>query len=374
MQFTQIPGHQIIKNRLLNASNNGRLPHAILLHGPEGNGALALALSLISYELCEQKTETDACGVCDSCSKTNAFIHPDVHFSFPTINSDGSKLSDVFLKEWRKALTANPFLNYEDWMETIKGKDDQSKQGNITAEECREILKKLSLKSYEGGKKFMVMWLPEFLGQSGNILLKLLEEPPEETHFILIAEDLNQMLPTIVSRTQIFNINAFTPNIICEYLKSKHGIEESDALAISFLSKGNISLAQHLMHEEENQFTENMRVWLQYCYANNTVSINEWVNKTSSLGREKIKQFLENCLYIFGECLHNLFIENHKLRVPDANVNFIVNISKLLTEQKIERIYKHINESIMHIERNANAKITMFNLSLTLRNILRGKP
>ncbi len=370
MQFTQVPGQQAIKNRLLNACNHGRLPHAILLHGPEGNGALALALAVISYLLCENKTETDACGECDSCSKTKSFVHPDVHFSFPSINSDGSKLSDAFLKDWRKSLLANPFLNYEQWMEAIKGKDDQSKQGNITAEECREMIKKLSLKSYEGGKKFMVIWLPEFLGQSGNILLKLLEEPPEQTHFILIAEDLNQMLPTIVSRTQIFNINVFPPDVICEYLKTNHHIEENDAMSIAYLSKGNISLALQLMIEEENQFTENMRVWLQYCYANNSVSINEWVNKTSALGREKIKLFLENCLYIFGECLHTLFIANHKPSVPSANINFIVNITKLLTAQKIEQIYKLINENIMHIERNANAKITLFNLSLAMRNIL----
>lgn len=370
MQFTQIPGQQAIKNRLLNACNQGRLPHAILLHGPEGNGALALALAVISYLLCENKTETDACGECDSCSKTKSFVHPDVHFSFPIINSDGTKLSDQFIKEWRKALSANPFMSYEDWMEAIKSKDEQNKQGNITAEECREIIKKLSLKSYEGGKKFMLIWLPEFLGQSGNILLKLLEEPPEETHFILVAEDLNQMLPTIVSRTQLFNIPAFSPETINQYLQKNHDLNEKDALVVSFLSKGNISVAQHLMHEEDTEYTENMQVWLQYCYARNTLKINEWVNLTATLGREKIKQFLENSLYVFGECLHCRFVENHKPRVPEANEKFVINISKILTEQKIERIYKLINDTIYHIERNANPKISLFNLSLNLRNIL----
>jgi len=370
MQFEQIPGQQAIKNRLLNACNRGRLPHAILLHGPEGNGALALALAVISYLLCENKTETDACGICDSCSKNKSFIHPDVHYSYPIINSDGTKLSDAFIKEWRKALSANPFISYENWMEEIKSKDEQNKQGNITAEECREIIKKLSLKSYEGGKKFMLVWLPEFLGQSGNILLKLLEEPPEDTHLILVAEDINQVLATIISRTQLFNIPSLPPDTINQYLQKKYDLEAHDALVISFLSRGNLSLAQHLMHEEDTAYTENMKLWLQHCYARNTIKINEWVNLTATLGREKIKQFLENSLYVFNECLHCHFIEGHKPRVPLPNEKFVLDISKILTAQKIERIYKLINDTIFHIDRNANAKISLFNLSINLRNIL----
>lgn len=370
MQFSSIPGQVSVKNRLLNACNQGRLPHAIMLHGPEGNGAMAFALAVISYLLCENKSETDACGECDSCSKTKSFIHPDVHFSFPTFNSDGSKLSDTFIKDWRKCLKENPFMNYEDWMEAIKGKEDQNKQGNITAEECREIIKKLSLKSFEGGKKFMMIWLPEFLGQSGNILLKLLEEPPAETHFILVAEDINQVLPTIISRTQLFSIPAFSSDAIGTFLKQHSEISDKDAVAISFLSKGNLSVAQHLMHEEDTAYTDNMRKWLQDCYSRNLSALNEWVTKTSATGREKIKQFLENSLYVFGECLHCRLIPNHTPRVPEANAKFVTDISKILSEGKIERIYKLINDTIYHIERNANPKISLFNLSLNLRNIL----
>lgn len=370
MLFSQIPGQQAIKNRLLDACNHGRLPHAILLHGPEGNGALALALATIRYLLCENKSETDACGECDSCSKTKSFVHPDVHFSFPIINSDGTKLSDEFIKDWRKALSANPFIDYEDWMEAIKGKDEQNKQGNITAEECREIIKKLSLMSYEGGKKFVLIWYPEFLGQAGNILLKLLEEPPQETHIILVAEDINQILPTIVSRTQLFNIPAFSAETVYQYLQNNHDIPEKEASVISFLSKGNLSLAQNMVHEDDMEYTENMQRWLQHCYSRNILNINEWVNTTAALGREKIKQFLENSLYVFGECLHCRFLENYKPRVPAVNEKFVTDISKILTEQKIERIYKVINDTIYHIERNASAKISLFNLSLNLRNIL----
>jgi len=373
MQFSLIPGQEAIKTRLLNACKQGRLPHALLFFGPEGNGGLALGLAVITFLLCENKSDTDSCGECDSCSKMKSTVHADVHFSFPTFNSDGPKISDTFIGDWRKALKNNPFMSYEDWMGQIKGKDDQNKQGNITSEECREIIKKLSLMSYEGGKKFMLIWLPEFLGQSGNILLKLLEEPPKDTHLILVAEDINQMLPTIVSRTQIYNIPPFSNDTIASYLQQHHEKSESEATVISFLSKGNLSLAQHLEHEEDTEYTANMRDWLLICYSRNSVNLNDWVNKTSTLGREKIKQFLENSLFVFGECLHCRFIEGHIPRVPAANEKFVKDISKMLNEDKIERIYKQVNDTIYHIERNANAKISLFTLSLNLRNVLMEK-
>ncbi len=355
---------------MLTAGLKQRLPHAILIHGPEGNGGLALALAMMSYLLCEKPTETDSCGECDACSKNKSLIHPDVHFSFPIISSDGAKLSNVFIQEWRKALIDNPFLSYEDWMEAIKSKEDQNKQGNISADECRDILKRLSLKSYEGGKKFMLIWLPEFLGQNGNILLKLIEEPPDETHLILVTEDVNLILPTIISRTQIYNVPAYSAKTVTEYLRKHYEMAEKDAETVAYLSRGNMSLAQQLMHEEEKEYTERMQQWLQYCYARNIQKINDWVTFTSGQGREKIKQFLENCLYVFGECLHCRYIKDHKPRVPESNANFILNISKILNEKKIEKIYSKINDTIYHIDRNANAKISLFNLSLNMRNIL----
>ena len=370
MQFSAIPGQEGVKTGLLNASNYGRLPHALLFYGPEGNGGMALALAMATYLLCENRTDTDSCGHCDSCSKTKSLVHPDLHFSFPTISTDGSKLSDVFIKEWRKVLKHNPFMSYNDWMEEIKNKDDQNKQGNITAEECREIIKKLSLKSFEGGKKFMIIWLPEFLGLSGNILLKLLEEPPAETHFILVAEDINQVLPTILSRTQIINIPAFTTAAVATFLTQTNQISEAEATAIAYLSKGNLGLAQHLIHEEDTSYTEDMRVWMGHCYTGNMGNLNEWVNKMAANGREKIKNFLENSLYIFGECLHCRLISDYAPRVPSANEKFVRDFSKILDETKVERIYKDVNDTIFHIERNASAKISLFNLSLNVRHIL----
>lgn len=370
MLFSAIPGQERIKGRLLDVLNQGRIPHAILLYGPEGNGGLAMALAMASYLLCENRSAGDACGECDSCSKTRHLVHPDLHFSFPVINRDGAKTSDVFVAEWRKALLKNPFLDYSEWMDAIKGKDDQNKQGNITAEECRDIIKKLSLKSYEGGKKFMILWLPEFLGQSGNILLKVLEEPPQDTHFILVAQDLNQVLPTILSRTQLFNVPAFTAGTLQTYLETELKAGAKEAASISYLSRGNINVARLQIEELENDTTETIRTWLQYCYARNIAGMNTWVNETASLGREKIKQLLESCIYILGECLHCKHINNYVPRVPEANVTFVVNFSKVLDDKKIELMYKTINETIYHIDRNANAKLSLLNLSLELRTIM----
>lgn len=371
MQFSSIPGRDALVAGISNLGKAGRLPHALMFCGPEGNGGLALALSLVSYLLCENPLVADSCGQCDACSKNSHLVHPDVHFSFPVISSDGAKLSEVFIKDWRKKLMHNPFLNYDEWMDEIKGKDDQNKQGNISAEECREIIKKLSLKSFEGGKKFMIIWLPEFLGQSGNILLKILEEPPEDTHFILVAEDIQQILPTILSRTQIFNIPSYSAEAIARHLQSEKGLSNEAANSIAYLSKGNLSLALQLMHEEDTSYTDDLRLWLLECYQGNIEKINDRVNTLSGSGREKIKNFLENSLYVLGESLHTRLIQGYTPKVPENNIKFVTDIGKMLDEHKVEQMYTRINDTIYHIERNANTKISLFNLSLHLKHVFR---
>lgn len=355
------------------ASDNGRIPHACLFSGPEGNGALTLALALISYMLCQNKTENDSCGECSSCSKTGSFIHPDVHFSYPFIAGDSSRISDTFLSEWRSALKEMPFLTYTDWMDTIKGKDDQNKQGNITAEECRNILKKLSLRAFEGGKKFMVLWLPEYLGQAGNILLKVLEEPSENTHFFIVTEKPDKVLNTIISRTQIFPVPQFKTFDVHDYLLENFQCSSEDAELHSFLSEGNLSLAIKALNEGDSGNTEELRNWMMFCYTGNMIKINEWVNTMSSLGRERIKNFLRKSLYTFNECLHLRLIEGYKPKVPSGNQKFVSDFSKLLTEPKLEEIYKAINDTIYHIDRNANPRISLTNVSLTIRRTLMSK-
>lgn len=373
MLFKEIPGQQAVKEKLISLYNQQRLPNTLMLSGGEGCGSLALAVAFAQYIMCTGEKDNDSCNQCDNCSKTSSFVHPDLHFSFPVINSDGAKTSDAFLTEWRTALSENPFMSYRQWIDGIKDKDEQNKQGNITAEECRTVIRKLSLKSYEGGKKITIVWLPEFMGNSSNILLKILEEPPEDTHFIFVTEEINKILATVISRTQIINVPPLGFDEIRDFLIEKFEIESSNATNISYISKGNICSAIDLTDETDTAYTDNIRNWFLHCYSRNNKNIFDWINSTSTMGREKIKKLLENCIYVLNESLHCILIENYKPKVPDANEKFVRDLSKILTAEKIQSIYTEINHTIYHIERNANAKISLTNLSFSVRNIFHGK-
>lgn len=374
MQFKDIIGQVEVKNKLISFYNQSRLPHTLLLSGAEGSASLELAIAFCNYILCTGNKTTDSCGECDNCSKTNNYIHPDLHYSFPVINSDGAKISDSFIAEWRKILKENSFISYNQWMDFIKEKDEQNKQGNITSEECRAIIKKLSLKAFEGGKKIMLVWLPEFMGISSNILLKILEEPPEDTHFVFVSEEINKLLPTVISRSQIVNIPPFKIDEIKDFLINNYNMSSEDATNLAYISKGNICMAISLTDDEsETAYTSNMRNWFLQCYSRNNKNIFEWVNNTSTLGREKIKILLQNSIYVLNECFHCLFIENYIPKVPAENQKFVIDLSKLLNAEKINNMYSEINKTIYHIERNANAKISLTNLSFALRNIFHSK-
>ena len=205
MQFNELIGLDRSIDRLRSMAQPGRMPHAMLLVGPEGSGKLPLALALAQYLLCEQRTDADACGQCSNCRKLQILQHPDLHFVFPVV---GSKMtSDQYLVQWRAALAENPYLNVNDWLQSIGA---ENKQGNISKEECLAIVKKLSLKSFESRSKVMLIWLPEYLGKEGNRLLKIIEEPPVDTYFILVAQQTELILNTILSRCQLLKVDAFS--------------------------------------------------------------------------------------------------------------------------------------------------------------------
>ena len=194
MAFSNIIGQEKVKQMLHQMVHGDRLPHALLFLGPSGSGKLALALALAQYLLCENRQDSDSCGQCPSCSKSQRFIHPDLHFSFPSVGTNVT--SDSFLPQWRKWMEENPYLTVNEWLQSIGA---ENRQGNINKEECAAIIRKLSLKIFEGSHKILVMWLPEYLGKEGNRLLKLIEEPPEDTIFILVAENQELILNTILS-------------------------------------------------------------------------------------------------------------------------------------------------------------------------------
>ncbi|HHS96139.1 MAG TPA: hypothetical protein ENJ45_06070, partial [Phaeodactylibacter sp.] len=225
MLFDQVIGHRTLKAQLCRMAQNAQIPHAQIFFGPEGCGKLALALAFAQYVLCKNKSEADACGQCSACIKAEKLIHPDIHFSFPTV---GTKMtSNHYLPQWRDALSQNPYLHANQWLQFIGA---ENKQGNINVDECNNIIKKLSLKTFEADYKIMIIWLPEYLGKEGNRLLKLIEEPPEKTLFILVAENQERILPTILSRCQLLKVYALSDDEIKSALQQKYPQASQDRL------------------------------------------------------------------------------------------------------------------------------------------------
>lgn len=341
------------------------MPHAQLFVGKSGSGSLAITLAAVQYLYCENKAEGDSCGVCASCAKTAKLIHPDVHFSFPVVTQkSGSKpVSNDFMELWRIALLEDPHMDYFDWMSTINA---ENKQGNITKEECRSIIQKLSLKAFESKAKVLIMWLPEYLGKEGNSLLKLIEEPPKDTYFFLITENPDAILPTILSRTQMLTIPLYTHEDVASYLQAE--FSDIDQSAIAFLADGNLNKAKKLAANTENNLTDTLKQWMRLCFRKDVPGLMKWSDGMGGKGRENIKNFLLYALRVFREVLAHKMMPEYNIRLPESEQQFVINFSGVIQFANIEVLYKGINDSIGHIERNANPKLTLFQLSLTLRN------
>lgn len=368
MQFKDIIGQQAIKNKLIQGVNEGRIPHAQLFLGAEGSGNLALALAYAQYIACTNKADDDSCGTCPNCIKYSKIIHPDLHFTVPTVGS--KEISDHFMEQWRETFTANPYLNAFEWLMSIGA---ENKQGNITVDECRNIIKKLSLKSFEGDFKVLIMWMPEYLGKEGNTLLKLIEEPPQKTLFLLVANNDEHILGTIKSRTQLTKIPNLKQQEIQEALIERQQTDEQTARSAAFLAEGNYNLAVKLLSQTENDFFDSFRNWMLMCYKNDMGSVVSWVDEASRLGREMQKSFLGYGLHIFRECLIAKNTNGQMLRLTEKENEFVKKFSNFLSTRTIESITTAFNDTIYYTERNANAKISLINLSLLIKNNLVAK-
>ena len=249
MFFKDVIGQEETKQRLIQEVNEGRIPHAQLICGPEGVGKLPLALAYARYISCTNRGATDACGVCPSCVKFSKLVHPDVHFVFPVVKSGRS---DDYIVEWRRMVLNNPYFNLNHWLNEINA---ENAQAVIYTKESDEIMKKLSLKSSEGGFKITIIWLPEKMQLAcSNKLLKLLEEPPEKTVFLLVSEAPDLILPTILSRTQRFNIRKIDEASIAQVLQQKYGVQQATSVTIAHLANGNFIKALETIHlNEESQ-------------------------------------------------------------------------------------------------------------------------
>ncbi|MFD1631215.1 ATP-binding protein [Pseudopedobacter beijingensis] len=369
MQFKDIVGQQAVKDHLIKMVQDQRISHAQLFLSPEGSGSLAMAVAFAQYICCENKQENDSCGVCSSCNKYQKLIHPDLHFSYPFFAKSSSENALTYIEDWRKAFLQHPYLSLDEWRNHV-GADN--KQANINIAECHSIIQKLSLKPFESEYKILIMWLPEYLDKEGNALLKIIEEPPHKTLFLLVAQNQDQILNTILSRTQIVKIPKQRNEDVARYLVDKLQVSEAKAEQIAYLSNGNIQHAVNFSQSEENDFHETMANWLRSCYSNKgSIFIGLAEDDLAKLGRENQKNLLRYGINLMRECILFLSGTPGLVHLPEKELEFISNFSKVLDVGKAEAIANEFEKAHYHIERNANPKILFLDLSLSLVKIIK---
>ena len=400
MQFKDVIGQAEVKQQLIDMYLQNRLGHALFFLGKEGSGALSLARAFTQYINCEKVNgksaqgagslfgdtpevetgpQSDSCGVCPSCVRSAGMINPDIHFSFPVITKKtGEKpVSSDFITEWRAFLKENPYGNNYEWLQYIKA---ENKQGNITSAECNHIIKTLSLKSFGSEFKFLIMWMPEFLGNEGNKLLKIIEEPPPNTIFIFVAENDQLILPTILSRTQLIKIPRVTNSDIKTALVEKEHLSENEAMQIAVMSEGNYREALEQMAHKEDNWEVQLRDWLNTIVKTGPAEQVKWIEEISKLGREKQKQFLRYFNHLLEQAIRLRYLgidADDKALADNEKQNtindFAIRFNKLCSVNQQEAIIKELDTAIYHVERNANAKILFHALTIKIYHIISNK-
>lgn len=363
MKFADIIGQQGLKQQLIHTIKEGRVSHAQLFLGPEGSGKLPLAIAYAQYLNCKSPSEEDSCGICSSCQKYNKLIHPDLHFSFPIVNkgTDAEKNScAAHMKDFREAFLADPYMSYNDWMVAHGA---ENKQGNISKFECYDIISKLGLAPFEAGFKVLIMWLPEYLRDAGNVLLKIIEEPPQNTLFILVAERQEMLLSTISSRTQLVKVPRLLVEDLAMHLENQFELDPKTAQSVAMLSEGNARLAREMLGHEVSINEQLFMDFMRLTFAGKGTEILEWIEKTNELGREGQKNLLQYGLHILRECFLMRFGSAKLLRLKGAELDFVTKFSAFINEQNVSEFNRIFNEGSYYIERNANARLVFHNLA-----------
>ncbi|MCJ0741821.1 DNA polymerase III subunit [Pedobacter montanisoli] len=371
MQFKDIIGQEVAKKHLLQTVKENRISHAQLFLSPSGSGALPLAIAYAQYINCEDRTETDSCGACASCRKYEKYIHPDLHFSYPFFASKDIKVATDVLEEWRQMLLENPYFDLDIWRSQLNA---DNKQANINMAECHDIIKKLSFKAFEAQTKVLIMWLPEFLDKEGNALLKIIEEPPAHTLFILVAQNQEQILSTILSRTQLVKIPKLTDTDITTYLIEKAGVSQNLAEEFSFLADGNLIEANTLVNDISNNNAGYFAEWLRMGYGNKVSAMIAFTETAASWGRENQKNFLRYGINFLRECSLILSGAENLVKLPQSTMEVAQKLSvHVLSMPMIEALVEELEKAHYHIERNANPKILFLDVSLQLVKIIKFK-
>ena len=400
MQFSEVIGQQELKTQLTHMIQQNRLSHAVLFLGKEGSGGLPMALAFAQYITCEKnplqagrkksapaaasmfgddpepEVETlfqDACGTCSACTKAAKMVHPDIHYCYPVIPAKpGDKpISTDYITEWRSFINSNPYGNSFDWLQSIHA---ENKQGNITSEECGDIIHKMSLKSFESAYKILIIWMPEFLGKNGNKLLKLIEEPPPDTLFMLVAENDANVLPTILSRTQLIKIPVLYPHDIQLALQQRENIDAQKALQIAATAEGNYHEALQQLQHADDDWEVLLRSWLNSILKTGPVAQVKWIEEAAKLGREKQKQFLKYFSHLLEQAIRlRVAPDGLNENTPSAYIDFANRINKICDVSQQEAIADELDKAAYYIERNANAKILFHTLTIRLYHIISNK-
>lgn len=402
MQFKDIIDQAEVKQNLAELVQHNRLSHALLFIGKEGNGALPLSLAFAQYIVCEtvngksrhsmgpslfgeeetpatgnEQSATESCGVCPPCLKAAELVHPDIHFSYPVVTKKpGSPpISTDYISEWREFIKSYPYGNVYDWLQFIGA---ENKQGNITAHECNDIIRKLNLKSFESEYKILLMWLPEYLGNEGNKLLKLIEEPPPNTLFILVAENESLILPTIVSRCQVIRIPALETTAIEKALIERNKTDAAVARQVASVSEGNYREALQLVQHSDEDWQSLLRDWLNAIMKTGPIAQTKWVEEISKLGREKQKQFLRYFNHLLEQAIRlGVMGQEHSLVETSNSVtmerDFALRLNKIAGIEQQQAIIEELDKASYFIERNANAKMLFHALTIKLYHIIQDK-
>ena len=393
MLFSEVIGQEALKKQLVHLVEQKRLSHALLFAGPEGAGALPLAIAFAQYIVSlpanNEGALADLFGAASTEVKEDVFyrpdqienlpayhrasklMHPDLHFSFPSITEKpGQKnLSANYIEEWREFIMGYPYGNIFDWLQFIKA---ENKQGNISADECAEVIKKLSFKSFESAYKVLVMWMPEYLGKEGNKLLKLIEEPPDNTIIILVAASEENILPTILSRCQFIKVPRLSSGDIEAALMKKGQIEKEKATQIASMSDGNYREALHLLQHSDADYLTQIREWLNAILKNGPVAQVKWVDETSKMGREPQKQFLKYFNHLLEQSIRLKILGTDLPLDPDLK-DFALRINKIASVGQMEAIIQEIDKATYYIERNANPKMLFMALGIKFYHIIQNK-
>jgi DNA polymerase-3 subunit delta' len=375
MNFSQIPGQKDIIEKLLRSVHEERVSHAQIFAGNEGCGSLALALAYARYISCENRSEHDSCGTCKSCVKYEKMIHPDLHFVFPVIKGKKATdpVSDHYLEEWREFVKSSPYFTLNNWLDTI---DVGNAQGMIFASEAAEIIKKLSLKTFESDFKIMIIWLPEKMHQAtANKLLKMIEEPPEKTLFLLISVEPDKVIPTILSRCQMVKIPSFKAGDIEKYLVQRFGITHEKASDIARVSTGSITRAVELCEYEESSLSnlDTFKRLMRFAWKRDIISLIDWSEEIATTGREAQKNFISFALRLLRENLMLTLgqMKNNLVFLAGEEEAFSGNFHPFIKQQNIYSLTDEFNTGYSHIEANGNAKIIFLDLALKVTRLIR---